>query len=129
MDAAFFRGICPVSMSSPLCVKKSWNRAFHRLLSQMGLSIGTDSSIMKGWFSVFENEISANTSYMVCTIIWCVGIVGISLFTFLRQRKLYAELKNVQCVYGRVYQADGIEAPLIKGIFFDTVFSIKYEGK
>ncbi len=118
----FFRGICPVSMSSPLCIKKSWNRAFHRLLSQMGISIGTESSIMKGWYAVFENEISVDISYKVCTIIWCAGMIGISLFTFVRQKKLYAGLKNVQCVYGRVYQADGIEAPLIKGVFFLTQY-------
>lgn len=114
----FFRGICPVSMSSPFCLRKSWNRAFHRLLSQIGLDISGDLGIMRGWMDVFNNDISANTSYMVCTIIWIAGMVGICLFTFVRQRKLYKGLKQAKYVYGKVYQTDNIDAPLIKGIFF-----------
>lgn len=114
----FFRGICPISMSSPICFKRSWNRAFHRLLSQIGLDISGNVGIMRGWSDVFRSDVTANTSYMVCTIIWCVGMVCICLFTLMRQLKLYAGIKNAQHIYGRIYQADGIEAPLIKGIFF-----------
>lgn len=114
----FLRGICPVSMSSPLCFKASLNRDFHRLLSQIGLDISGDSGIMRGWFDVFSNDVYADTSYMVCTIIWCAGIVSICLFTLVRQLKLYAGIRNLQHVYGNIYQADGIEAPLVKGVFF-----------
>lgn len=114
----FFRGICPVSMSSPLCFKTSLNRAFHRVLSQLGLSISGDTGIMRSWTDVFNNSVAADTSYIVCTVIWCVGMVGICLFTLVRQINLYTGIKNAQNIYGKIYQANGIDAPLIKGIFF-----------
>lgn len=114
----FFRGICPVSMSSPLCFKTSLNRTFHRVLSQLGLSISGDTGIMRGWTDVFNNSVAADTSYIVCTVIWCVGMAGICLFTLVRQINLYTGIKNAQNIYGKIYQANGIDAPLIKGIFF-----------
>lgn len=113
----FFRGICPVSMSSPFCLKRSWNRLFHIILSQAGLDISGETSIMRGWRDVFNNSVSADTSYMVCTIIWCAGITGICLFTLVRQIKLYQVTRSAQNIYGKIYQSDGIDAPLIKGIF------------
>ena len=43
----FLRGICPISMSSPLCFKAFLNRAFHRLLAQIGLDISGGTGIMR----------------------------------------------------------------------------------
>lgn len=114
----FLRGICPISMSSPLCFKAFLNRAFHRLLAQIGLDISGGTGIMRSWLDVFSNDVYADTSYMVCTIIWCIGIVSICVFTLVRQQKLYAEINNIVRVCGNIYQADGIEAPLIRGVFF-----------
>ncbi len=112
----FFRGICPVSMSSPLCIVSSWNRHFHMILSGLGLEIMGDLGVMTGWKSVFDNHIKANFSFTVCTIIWLIGILVISLFTFLRQKKSTAKLKEASNIYDRVYQINNLKTPLITGI-------------
>ena len=35
----FFRAVCPVGMSSPVCIYGAWNRQFHTLLRSLGLTI------------------------------------------------------------------------------------------
>ena len=114
----FFRGICPVSLSSPFCISSKWNRKFHMLLSQLGLVEDGSSGIMKGWKSVFINEVHADGSYMACTIIWCAGMAVILAFTLIRQAALRAWLKNSCHVYGSIYQSGALESPVITGIFF-----------
>lgn len=113
----FFRGICPVSMSSPICLQSSWNRAFHRMLLQLGLNIFDETGIMKSWRSVFINDISADTSYMVCTMIWCAGMAGLCIFTLLRQRKISSYLKNSKKIYEKIYQSDNLKSPVMTGVF------------
>lgn len=114
----FSRGICPVSLSSPFCISSKWNREFHMLLPRLGLVIDDNSGIMKGWRSVFVNEVHADKSYMACTIIWCAGMACIMVFTFMRQVSVSAGLRNAGHIYGNIYQSDTIESPVITGIFF-----------
>jgi len=113
----FLRGICPVSLSSPVCLIKPLNRWFHKMLSQTGIDIKDNTGIMKGWLAVFNNDISVNTSYKACTLIWCAGIAGICIFTLVRQANILPR-QNITQVYGRIYQAAGLKSPLIKGVFF-----------
>lgn len=114
----FIRNICPVSLSSPLCFTKKWNRKFYMLFSQLGLEINDNTGIMKGWRSVFTNEISADRSYIICTVIWCAGMAGIILFTLVRQAGNRIWLADSANVYGRIYQTAKIKSPLMSGVFF-----------
>ena len=88
------------------------------LLPRLGLGINDNSGIMKGWRSVFINEVHADGSYMACTIIWCAGMACIMVFTFMRQASVRAGLKNASHIYGNIYQSGSIESPVITGIFF-----------
>lgn len=114
----FVRGICPVSVSSPFCLVKKWNRKFHMLLAQLGLEINDNAGIMKGWLSVFIHEVSADRSYIICTLIWCAGTAGILLFTLVRQAGNRMWLSDAANVYERVYQTSKLKEPLITGVCF-----------
>ena len=118
----FLRGICPVSLSSPLCLVSKWNREFHMALAQLGLEIKDNSGIMKGWRSVFINDIQAGRSYITCTIIWCAGVAVILIFTLVRQSGNRSWLKNSSPIYGRVYQSGMVDSPGICGIIFIKKF-------
>jgi len=52
----FFRGICPVSLSSPFCISSKWNRKFHMLLSQLGLVEDGSSGKLRDGGGVFLNK-------------------------------------------------------------------------
>lgn len=86
------------------------------LLAQLGLKINDNSGIMKSWRSVFNNDIQADKSYMVCTIIWFAGMAVIFMFTLVRQAGNRAWLRNSNHVYGRIYQSDVVDNPVISGI-------------
>lgn len=118
----FLRGICPVSLSSPLCLSSKWNRQFHMLLGQLGLEIKDNSGIMKGWRSVFINDIQADRSYIACTIIWCAGTALILIFTLIRQLNNRSWLKNSSHIYGRIYQSVMVDSPVISGIIFMKLY-------
>lgn len=118
----FLRGICPVSLSSPLCLSSQWNRKFHMLLTQLGLEIKNNTGIMNGWRSVFIYNVQADTSYIICTIIWCTGIAGILIFTLVRQTKNKAWLKNPDHIYGRIYQSGMVDSPVISGILLMKMY-------
>lgn len=118
----FLRGICPVSLSSPLCLVSKWNREFHMALAQLGLEIKDNSGIMKGWRSVFINDIQADRSYIACTIIWCAGAAVILIFTLVRQSGNRSWLKNSSPIYGRVYQSGMVDSPVISGIIFIKMY-------
>lgn len=114
----FVRNICPVSLSSPLCLVKKWNRKVYMLLAQLGLEINDNAGIIKGWRNVFIHEISADRSYIICTVIWCAGMAGIILFTLVRQAGNRIWLADSAHVYGRVYQTAKLKSPLMSGVFF-----------
>ncbi len=118
----FLKGICPISLSSPLCINSKWNREFHMVLAQLGLEIKDNSGIMKGWRSVFINEIQADRSYIACTIIWCTGTAFILIFTLLHQANNRSWLKNSTHIYGRIYQSGVVESPVISGIIFMKIY-------
>ncbi len=113
----FFRGICPVALSSTFSIVKAWNRKFHVLLSQTGLEVAGSTGIMKGWTNVFTNDISVNRSYMACTYIWCAGMAGLCIILFVHRRKSKGVIKDAVHIYDRVYQSKGLESPVITGIF------------
>ena len=59
----FFRAVCPVGMSSPVCIYGAWNRQFHTLLRSLGLTITPDRGLLTGWRYVFEGEVTASVAY------------------------------------------------------------------
>lgn len=92
------------------------------VLAQIGLEIKDNSGIMKGWRSVFINDIQADRSYVACTIIWCAGIAVILIFTLVRQTGNRSWLKNSSHIYGRVYQSGIVDSPVISGIIFMKMY-------
>ena len=118
----FFKGICPVSLSSPLCLSSKLNREFHMVMAQLGLEIKDNSGIMKGWRNVFINDIQADRSYIACAIIWVAGIAVILLFTLVRQASNKTWLKNSSHIYGRIYQSGVVDSPVVSGILFMKMY-------
>ena len=45
----FLRAVCPLGMSSPVCLYDPWNRQFHTLLRSLGLAISPDQGLLTGW--------------------------------------------------------------------------------
>ena len=45
----FLRAVCPLGMSSPVCLYDPWNRQFHTLLRSLGLEISPDQGLLTGW--------------------------------------------------------------------------------
>lgn len=118
----FIRIICPVSLSSVLCVNTEWNRGYHILMRRAGLDMPDVTGIMTGWFTVFTSRIETSTSYRVCAIVWVAGATLIMLYAFARQCSLKRRLKNAKKVYGRVYQAEGLGCPVIAGVFIKKIY-------
>ncbi len=124
----FFRSVCPVSMSSPLCLISSLNRSFHLLLSHIGIKISNVDGVMSSWIDVFLNEISVNASFAACSFIWLAGMAALSVFTFIRERNIVRRLADANLLYENLYQADGIAGPVTVGVFFPKTYIPKDMG-
>lgn len=116
------RMLCPLSLSSTLCINKEWNRHFHILMTKFGLDMPDVKGMMTGWFTVFANDISTTRSYRVCALIWLSGVILIWGFVFIRQCQLSHRLKGAVRLYDNVYQSEDIGCPMIKGIFKGKIY-------
>lgn len=119
----YLRAICPVGMSSPVCLVGSWNRRFHMLLRSVGLQISPNRGLLTSWRYVFQGEIEVSVPYMVCTVIWLAGIVVLLGGTAWRQHRLCQRLKaGSEHLYDNVYQTAQITAPLRTGILRRRIY-------
>jgi len=116
------RSICPISLSSALCIVPSWNRAYHRILNQMGLTVKDGQGIMRSWIAVFKNEITAADTFMICSIIWVAGAIGILLFAFINAGKAKKDLQSAEMLAEGIYETDRVAVPIQLGFFHRNLY-------
>ncbi len=114
---AFIRSLCPVAMSSPISITNGLNRAFHRILPQLGITISGNEVLMTGWGNVFTHNIKVDISYAICAAVWGIGVVIILIYTYLRQMSVRNSLSEAKLLFDNVYQLDGLKTPVITGVF------------
>lgn len=118
----YLRGICPIGLTSPVCLWEDLNRRFHLLVRSIGLTTQEDTGLMSGWRRVYESDISVTVPYMVCTIFWIVGFVAIVSFVFWKQRNIVRKLKDAAPLFDRVYQSEKIQTPMRTWIFWRKIY-------
>lgn len=112
----YLRSVCPVALSSAFCMFPGWNRQYHLLLANMGLTIQNSPGIMRSWRTVFSKNVSASVPFAICSIIWASGIIiGIS-FVLFRRHRLTKQLQNARALGECVYESDLLSAPLTLGL-------------
>lgn len=111
------RSICPVSLSSALCIIPSWNRSYHRFLNQTGLTIKDGKGIMRSWIAVFKNEITVADTFMICSIIWVAGVIGALLFALMNKRRVKKDLQSAGMLLDGIYETDRAAVPVQLGFF------------
>ena len=120
---AFLRAVCPVGMSSPVCIYDGWNRAFHTLLRSLGLDISPDIGLLTGWRYVFMGKLTASGEYKTCTVIWLAGAVIMVLGTFWKQYRLKSRLRHsAKHLYDEIYQVSWLDVPVRTGIFRKRIY-------
>ncbi|WP_455056518.1 M56 family metallopeptidase [Jutongia sp.] len=119
----FLRAVCPVGMSSPVCIYGAWNRQFHRFLRSLGLTITPDRGLLTGWRHVFEGEVTASGAYRTCTLIWLAGAVILLLVTAWKQLALARNLKrSSELLFDNIYQSGQIAYPVRTGLFHGRIY-------
>ncbi len=119
----FFRAVCPVGMSSPVCIYGAWNRQFHTLLRSLGLTITPDRGLLTGWRYVFEGEVTASVAYRACTLIWLAGAVLLLLVTAVKQLALARKLQRSSVLlFDNIYQSGQIAYPVRTGLFHGRIY-------
>ena len=119
----FFRAVCPVGMSSPVCIYGAWNRQFHTLLRSLGLTITPDRGLLTGWRYVFEGEVTASVAYRACTLIWLAGAVLLLLVTAVKQLALARKLqRSSELLFDNIYQSGQIAYPVRTGLFHGRIY-------
>ena len=114
--ALFLRAVCPLGMSSPVCLYDPWNRQFHTLLRSLGLQISPDQGLLTGWRYVFEGSLTASRTYQICVLIWFGGMVLLFLGTMGKQLRLWRKLKqHSDCLFDQIYQSDLLAFPVRTG--------------
>ena len=112
----YLRSICPIALSSVFCMFPDWNRSFHLLLANMGLTIQGSHGIMQSWRAVFTHDISASVPFAICSIVWVAGIIFGILFFCFRRHKLSKQLQTATELGENIYETDFLTAPLQLGI-------------
>lgn len=112
----YLRSVCPVALSSALCLFPDWNRQYHLLLANMGLTLQNRHGIMQSWRAVFTQEISVSIPFAVCSIVWIVGIVFGILFFCFRRHKLSKLLQTATELGENIYESKYLTTPLQLGI-------------
>lgn len=113
----FLRSICPISLSSLLCMTPSVNRRYHIWLSLLGLKIKNTTGVMNSWMAVFTNEISVTRNFRICSILWAAGAVVVGLSFVLPQKKLCRALGQATEIGEGIYESSLISSPVMLGVF------------
>lgn len=118
----YFRAVCPVGMSSPVCLSAKGNRWFHILLRSIGLTMTPDRGLMTSWRQVFHSRLEVTIPYTVCVVLWVVGIAGILLFTWRKQCALKKSLGDAGFLFDNVYQSPKLQKPVRIGVFRQRIY-------
>lgn len=117
-----FRSICPVALSSALCMVPLWNRQYHRFLAQLGLTIHDSSGVLRSWKAVFLNDISVTGTFRICSIIWLLGAAGVLLFSIWNYNKIKKELNSAKELGDGVYETESVAEPFRSGFFGEKLY-------
>ena len=112
----YLRSICPIALSSPLCMIPVFNRKYHMLLSQMGLSLTEDAGIMSSWTAVYKGEITATATFKCCSIIWLAGVVLVLCYNMLSQHQLKKILRQAKPLGENIYESSWVSSPVLTGV-------------
>lgn len=118
----FLRSICPVAISSAVCIIPMWNRKFHQILSLFGLTVHDNHGILRSWKSVFQNDISVTDTFQICSLIWIVGVAGVMIFAGFNVRKLKKELQSAKAIGDFIYESDVVSAPVRLGFLHGRLY-------
>ena len=112
----YLKAICPLGLTSPICMIPAWNRQFHLLLSQLGLRMESKNGLMNSWRAVFTEQITVNREFMLCSLIWLAGTAAMLFFFSMRHRALKNTLMDAKEIGENIYQSDKIKVPVVMGI-------------
>lgn len=112
----YLRSICPIALSSVICIFPTINRQYHLFLSELGLNIKDQVGIMNSWRAVFLKEIDTTLAFEVCAIIWAVGVVIVLVGAFLAQRRVQEALLQVKELGEDIYESSLLSVPVRLGM-------------
>lgn len=118
----YLRAVCPIGLTSPICLFGRWNRRFHLLIKSIGLQTMSGQGLMTSWIQTYQGDVEATVPYMVCTIFWIAGVAGIILFVLWKRKELKGELKDARLLFDRVYQSEKLQVPVRRGIFRTKIY-------
>ncbi|MDD7404086.1 MAG: M56 family metallopeptidase [Butyribacter sp.] len=118
----YLRSICPIALSSPLCMIPVFNRKYHMLLSQMGLSLTEDAGIMSSWTAVYKGEITATATFKCCSIIWLAGVVLVLCYNMLSQHQLKKILRQAKPLGENIYESSWVSSPVLTGVIHHRLY-------
>lgn len=110
-----FRSICPVALSSALCIVPLWNRKYHQFLSHLGITIYDDNGVLRSWKAVFLNDISVTGTFQICAIIWGLGAAGVLCFSVWNYNKIKKELNSAKELGEGIYETESVAEPFSPG--------------
>lgn len=113
----FLRAVCPVGMSSPVCLFGTYNRQFHRLLRSIGLEMIPDRGVLSSWRMVYLSDIKVTVPYMVCSVIGILGCAALILYRMVWLGRLRQRTAPSVHLFDHVYQTEGREQPFRRGVF------------
>ena len=119
----YLRSICPVALSSALCLFPLLNRKYHLLLANLGLSVvGKTGGIMSSWRAIYQGEVSATGAFKVCSIIWVMGIAVVFFLSVVFNRRFRKELKKATQVGDGIYESSGLSVPVNRGFLHKKIY-------
>lgn len=118
----YFRSICPIALTSILCLTPYWNRQYHLLLGELGLKVNHAKGVLNSWIYIYKNPITVTETYKYCALIWAAGVVVILVSAGIYQKRLGKALAQSKELGENIWESDGIFVPVMKGIFHKKIF-------
>lgn len=118
----FLRAVCPIGMSSPVCLVGAWNRQFHRLLRSIGLEMRPDGGLLSSWRMVYLRDVEVTVPYMICSVIGVLGAIVLLCYRLVWWWKLRPQMETAENLFDNVYQAAGAVQPLRAGILRRRIY-------
>ncbi|RKI41511.1 hypothetical protein D7V86_09110 [bacterium D16-51] len=119
----YLRSICPVALSSALCLFPLLNRKYHLLLANLGLSVaGKTGGIMSSWRVVYQGKVTAAGAFKICSIIWVIGIAVIFCLAVISNRRFRKELKKANQLGEGIYESSSLSVPVSLGFVHKKLY-------
>lgn len=118
----YLRSICPIALSSPLCMIPAWNRRFHLFLSEMGLAVEGDRGVMNSWMSIYQENIKTTTAFKICSIMWAAGVIVVLLCALINQKRLHNVLASAKVLGENILESSAIQMPVRIGVLHKKIY-------